>query len=1092
MWLTRLALRNPILILMLSLMTIVLGLQALGRLSVDLFPNITIPVVRVVTFYTGASPEAIEKAITVPIERAVAAAPGIERVESTSKQGASIVSAWFSYDTNLDNAQFEVQQRVAQILNTLPPGISQPYVLQFDITNIPIVNVNMSSDALDERQLYDLAYNVIEPQLERLPGVASATPGGGQQREILVDVKPGALRSRGLTLLDVVRAVRGTNLILPSGNLRAGDRDYNLFTNTQIATPRALADVVVAPGDVLASQSPGSEARPPVRIADLAEVRDTNAEQANIVRVNGVRGVYMRVLKQPSANTISVVDAVRKALPLLRGVPPSVQLSISFDQSAYIRAAIKALEHEAIQGGALAILVILIFLLSLRATAIIAVAIPLSIVATFILLYFSGQTLNVFTLGGLALGVGRLVDDSIVELENIHRHLAHNRSRTAAVLEAAKEVAMPILVSTITTIIVFFPVLFLTGVARYLFIPLAMTISFALIMSFFVSRTVTPLLCLRLLKAQAHTHSPDGTSAWSRLLKRTAAALDGLDHAYARGLSWVLSHRAVTIFIILALCGACVPLYFRIGSEFFPTSDESQISVTLRTPIGTRVERTEEVATRLEATVNKTLSDGSRSLLRTLTSDLGLPGGRTALFTASTGPHSGSVQLNLVSRGERTITDQQVTERLRGALREGFAGVQTFFFTGGIVKRILNFGAPAPIDVEILGYDLETGADYARKLRARLSQLKDERGRPVLTDVQITREENYPQLDIVVDRQKAGVSGISVEQVAQTVLASMTGSSQFAPVRYLDQSTGNEYPINVRLSDQGRSDTADLADIYLRGSTPATKEASAQGSLIALGSIARIERNAGPVLISRKYLQRIVDVTANIAASSSLGEAAAAVQAVIAELPPPDGFSIRVGGQAEAQQQAFAGLTWAALLAIVLVYMVLASQFKSLLSPLIILCSVPLGLAGVLIMLWATGTTLSVNSFMGIIMMVGIVVSNGVLLVDYANVLRRRGSALDAATIEAGRTRLRPILMTTVATIVGLLPMALGIGEGSETNLPLARAVIGGLTVSTFFTLFFIPALYSLFGRFTSPGSDDDDELLSQSQEVSGLRPRVG
>jgi multidrug efflux pump subunit AcrB len=320
----------------------------------------------------------------------------------------------------------------------------------------------------------------------------------------------------------------------------------------------------------------------------------------------------------------------------------------------------------------------------------------------------------------------------------------------------------------------------------------------------------------------------------------------------------------------------------------------------------------------------------------------------------------------------------------------------------------------------------------------------------------------------------------------------MTGSSQFAPVRFLDQSTGNEYPINVRLNDQGRSETSDLAEIYLRGSTAASSNASAQGSLIALGSVARIERNAGPVLISRKYLQRIVDVTANIAAQSSLGEAAAAVQATIAELPPPDGFSVRVGGQAEAQQQAFAGLTWAALLAIVLVYMVLASQFKSLLSPLIILCSVPLGLAGVLIMLWATGTTLSVNSFMGIIMMVGIVVSNGVLLVDYANVLRRRGSALEAATVEAGRTRLRPILMTTVATIVGLLPMALGIGEGSETNLPLARAVIGGLTVSTFFTLFFIPALYSLLGRFTAVGSDDEDDLISQSQEVSQVVPRLG
>ena len=1081
MWLTRLALRNPILILMLSLMTIVLGLQALGRLSVDLFPNITIPVVRVVTFYTGASPEAIEKAITVPIERAVAAAPGIERVESTSKQGTSIVSAWFSYDTNLDNAQFEVQQRVAQILNTLPPGVQQPYVLQFDITNIPIVNVNLSSDALDERQLYDLAYNVIEPQLERLPGVATATPGGGKQREILVDVKPGALRSRGLTLLDVVRAVRSSNLTLPSGNLRAGDRDYNIFTNTQIPAPTSLEDIVVAPGDALSNQNNSGENRQPVRIADLADVRDTSAEQANIVRVNGVRGVYLRILKQPRANTIAVVDAVRHALPTLRGVPPSVQLAISFDQSAYIRAAVKALEHEAIQGGALAILVILIFLLSLRATAIIAVAIPLSIVATFILLYFAGQTLNVFTLGGLALGVGRLVDDSIVELENIHRHLAVSRSRTQAVLDAAQEVAMPILVSTITTIIVFFPVLFLTGVARSLFIPLAMTISFALVMSFFVSRTVTPLLCLRLLQAQGHAPTDSNSPGHrpSTLLTRIGAALDRMDHAYAGALSWVLRHRAVTIVGILALCGACVPLYFRIGSEFFPTSDESQISITLRTPIGSRIERTEQVAQRVEEMVRKNLGEGSASILRTLTADLGLPGGRTALFTGNTGPHSGGIQINLAPRSERQVSDIATTDKLRGVLREGVPGVQAFFFTGGIVKRILNFGAPAPIDVEVLGYDLEVGADYARKLRTRMQGLKDSRGRPVLTDVQITREENYPQLDIVVDRQKAGVSGVNVEQVAQTVLASLSGSSQFSPVRYLDQTTGNEYPINVRLSESGRSETSDLNDIYVRGSNGST------GPLVALGSIARVERSAGPVLIPRKYLQRIVDVTANVAGTSSLGEAAAAVEKALADVPPPDGFSVRVGGQAEAQQQAFSGLTWAALLAVVLVYMVLASQFKSLLSPLIILCSVPLGLAGVLLMLWGTGTTLSVNSFMGIIMMVGIVVSNGVLLVDYANVLRRRGHAIEPATVEAGRTRLRPILMTTVATIVGLFPMALGIGEGSETNLPLARAVIGGLTVSTFFTLFFIPALYSLLGRYSHTGSDDDDDLKAASQEIS-------
>src|SRR5712671_5149887 len=445
MWLTRLALRNPVFILMMTIMVLVLGFVSLRRLSVDLFPEINIPVIRVATFYTGAGPGDIEKSITQPIERAVSASPGVDRVESVSKQGFSVVSAWFTYGVNLDNAQFDVSQRVAQILNTLPPGIQQPFVLKFDVTNIPVVAIAISAEGMDERQLYDLAYNTIEPQLERLPGVASATVGGGKIREIQVIAKRDALRARGLELSDLVNAVKSSNLLLPSGDLRTSTRDYNVFTNTQVEHVRTLQD--------------------------------------EIVRVNGQRGVYFRVLKQPGANTIAVVDAVRDAIPKLRGVPPNVKLAISFDQSSYIRAAVSSLKHEAFQGGLLAIAVILVFLLSLRATAIVGLAIPISIIATFVLLYFTGQTLNVFTLGGLALGVGRLVDDSIVELENIHRHLSLGQNRRAAVLAAAQEVAMPILVSTITTSVVVFPVLFLSGIARFLFMPLALTIAFALTMS---------------------------------------------------------------------------------------------------------------------------------------------------------------------------------------------------------------------------------------------------------------------------------------------------------------------------------------------------------------------------------------------------------------------------------------------------------------------------------------------------------------------------------------------------------------------------------------------------------------------------------
>jgi hydrophobe/amphiphile efflux-1 (HAE1) family protein len=1060
MWLTRLALRNPILILMLTLMVMVLGAVSLQRLSVDLFPDITIPVIRVATFYSGAGPADIEKTITQPIERAVGASPGVDRVESTSKQGVSIVSVWFSYGTNVDNAQFEVSQRVAQILNTLPPGIQQPFIIKFDITNIPVAQVAVSSDELDERQLYDLAYNTIEPQLERIQGVASATVGGGKIREIGVRAQRDALRARGLDLLDVVSAVKSGNLLLPSGNLRAGDRDYNVFANTQVAEARPLRELIIRP----AGQNPA-----PVRLGDVAIVEDGTADQNDIVRINGQRGVYLRVLKQPGANTISVVDTLRATLPTLRGVPENVKLAISFDQSSYIRAAVSSLEHEAVQGGLLAVLVILFFLASVRATGIVALAIPISIVATFALLYFSGQSLNVFTLGGLALGVGRLVDDSIVELENIHRHLEMGGDRKKAVLAAAQEVAMPILVSTITTVVVFFPVLFLVGVARNLFIPLALTITFALTTSFFVSRTVTPLLCLQVLK----TH-PGGVPK-TGIVGAITRLLDAVDERYARMIRWVLRHRLLVVSSILGLFVGSLFLSKQIGSEFFPDADESQFSVNFKTPIGTRVEKTEEVAAAVEKAIEKALaeppgSDGKpRSLFTTMIADSGLPAGRTALFTANTGPHAGNVQVNLVRKAERTTSDVEATSRVRKALADALPGVKITYFTGGIVKRILNFGSPAPIDVEILGQDLETGAEFAKVVLTKMRALSDSDGKPLLTDVQISREDNYPQLNVVVDRQKAGVLGLSEQQIAQNVLTALVGNTQFSPIPFTDARTGNEYFINVRMDDRYRDSIGDLGDIFIR---------SPLGGMVALDTVAEVERGSGPVLITRKYLQRVIDITANVAPGKDLGAASAATESALRELSPPEGFSTRLGGQSEEQKKVFSGLLLAAIMAIALVYMVLASQFKSLLDPLVIMFSVPLGITGVYAMLWATGTTLSVNSFMGIIMMVGIVVSNGVLLVDFANVLRARGVALEEATIEACRTRLRPILMTTIATILGLIPMALGIGEGSETNLPLARAVIGGLTVSTFFTLFLVPSLYTALERFSTrkPGERDEDD----------------
>jgi multidrug efflux pump subunit AcrB len=538
-------------------------------------------------------------------------------------------------------------------------------------------------------------------------------------------------------------------------------------------------------------------------------------------------------------------------------------------------------------------------------------------------------------------------------------------------------------------------------------------------------------------------------------------------------LRWVLGHRAQVIagVLLFALGGFAVKRF--IGTEFFPDTDEAQMTITYRAPIGTRIERTEEVGRRIEETVAQALAgekaaDGGRIWTTMLTS-VGLPvGSRTALFTGNTGPHAGQVRVNLVPRTQRSLSDVAAADKVRSAMAGSFPGIQAYFFIGGIVKNISNIGSSAPIDVEVLGYDLAEGSAYAKQLFARMRQLTDADGKPLLTDVQVSREENYPELDVVVDREKAGLLGITEQQVAQSVLASLVGNTQFAPVPFIDGKTGNQYYINVRLDDRYRRHVEDLGDVFVRAPS---------GALVSLANIATVKRSSGPVQINRKYLQRIIDVTANVAPGKDLGAASAAVQRAIEEVPPPDGYAVQLGGQTAAQREAFSGLIFAAILAIALVYMILASQFRSLLDPLVIMMSVPLGVSGVFLALWITGTTLSVNSFMGIIMMVGIVVSNGVLLVDFARVLQQRGMPLVDATVEAGRTRLRPILMTTIATIAGLTPMALGIGEGSETNLPLARAVIGGLTVSTFLTLFLIPALYTLLDRFSRHEREEEPEV---------------
>jgi len=1049
MWLTLLALRNRIGILMLSLAMVVLGVTSLQRLPVDLFPNISVPVVFVGVIYKGAPPIDIEQSVIYPIEKAVSSASNVEHVESFSKLGLGAVQVWFNWGADINVGQMEVMQRITQILNQLPPGVLQPFVVKFDVSNIPVAFVTVSSSNLDERALYDLAFNTIAPQIEQINNVAAATVEGGKIRQININLDPALLHARGLSILDVVRTMKAANLILPSGDIKAGNLDYNVFTNNQFKTVEPIHDVVVK------VDAKGS----PVRIRDLGTVTDSSDIQTNIVRTDGARSVYLRVNKQPVANTVEVVNALQRTLPRMIGIPPGVKLGISFDQSLYIRMAIKNLTEQAWHGSLLAAAVILLFLRNLTSTLIISVAIPLSILVTFIVLYFSGMTLNIFTLGGLALGVGRLVDDSIVELENIQRHLNKDPSRWDAIVNAAREVAMPIFASTVTTVVVFLPILFVIGIARLLLIPLTLTIAISLFTSFFISRTVTPCLCYKFLKSEQEA-ARNLPAWWGRFIERSRLWYERIDDWYQGALNWTLAHRKTIIGLILAIFLGSLALLPFIGSEFIPVTDESQFRIVVRAPVGQRVEKTEQQVAEVERVLRENIRPEE---LDTIVSSTGvLQQGRASLFNPNTGPHASLVQVYLVPPDQRMRNQIQIMNDVRPKVLKLFPGVAMFFDPGGIVKRVTSFGSQKAIDVEIYGYELDKARTAIKQVETIMHDVKG------LADIEASREENYPELNVHVDREKAALLGISETDVANAVLYSLVGNGQTEPIIYTDPQNGNEYYISAWLAEPYRKELSDLENHVIL----TTKS----GEPVLLKNLAAIQFNAGPVKIERKYFQRVVHITAN-PVNRDLGSIAKELDERFARLSLPPGFGIRLAGQIQQQRETIEGLLFATILALMLVYMVMAAQFKSLVDPFIIMFSIPLGLVGVWLILFFTNTTISTTSMMGVIMMLGIVVSNGVLLVDYTNVLRRRGTALREAVVLASRTRLRPILMTSLATVLGLLPMALGLGVGGETNAPLARAVVGGLTVSTMLTLFLIPTLYMIleekFPRKADPMRDD-------------------
>ena len=1028
MWLTRLALRYPISTFLFALVIVVLGFISFQQLPVDLLPDISIPVVTTVTYYPGAGPLDMEQSVTRIIERGVSSVSDVNYVQSSTREGISQVRINFNWSTNLDVSLVDVVQRVNRILNQLPEAVSQPSVLRFDITNLPVCNIAASAD-MDERDLYDLAFNVIEPQIEHISGVASAQVVGGRIREIHVVLDRNRLQALQIPVQNVLTAVANSNLTIPSGDLRTGPFDYSLKTESRFNVVKPMEDIVVRMVNGV-----------PVRIRDIGSVEDSYQEQTEIIRINCKPGLSLRVQKLASANTVDVVDNVIRTLPKLTGVPENVRLSVSFDQSLYIRQTISGLQREAVLGGIMAMVIILLFLRNLRGTVIIAVAIPLSILITFILFRFGGITLNIMTFGGLALAVGRLVDDSIVELEAISRHYnmrKREQTKLEATLGAAKEVAAPIFVSTLTTVIVFLPVVFLTGIAKLLFIPLTITIAVALFGSFFVSRTVTPLMCLNYLPPEKELSR--GSNGFSdRIRARAHDALNRIDEWYASRLRAAMRHRRLVLLSVSGFALVSFGLLALVGTEFFPDQDEGQFTITLRLPVGTRHEVTDKVARQIEGIVLASVPE-----TQTIIADVGVPSARSGTsFGRNAGSHAANIQVGLVPAEQRRRSVFEIIRDLRPQLTK-MPGAQVLINQGGLLRFLLNFGSSAPIDVEIRGFDLETGSALAKEVASIV------RSTPGAVDVQVSRDDNLPELRVKIDRDKAGVLGISVATISNTINTCINGS---VASTFTDPATGNQYDILVRLNEDYRSQIDDLKKLVI---------ATTGGQQVLLGNIADIERANSPVQIDRKYQQRIVDVTANVS-GRDLGSVASDIRKQMAGLAVPPGFELAMSGNVEQQQKAFKDLLLAFGLAILLVYVVMASQFQSLIDPFIIMFTVPLGIAGTLWTLFLTKTTLSVTSFQGVIVMVGIVVSNGILLVDYTNKLRATGLELHEAIVKGGRTRLKPILMTSLATVLGLIPMAVGIG-GESTQAPLAIAVIGGLTFSTTLTLFFIPLLYTVF-----------------------------
>jgi multidrug efflux pump subunit AcrB len=1042
---SRFAIKNPYFIVVICLIIAVVGATSMLRMPVDMFPSMNIPVVVVATFYSGMPPEQIEADITSRFERFFTLGSGIEHIESRSLPGVSVIKVYFQPGTNPDSAVTTISNLAMAQLRRLPPGTLPPVVLKFDASSLPVCLVTFKGEGLNETQLRDLAQFQVRNQIASVPGASVPQPFGGKYRQIMVYADPYKLEAHQLSLMDVVRSVNDSNLILPAGDVQIGPLDYNIYTNSQLRSVREI--------DQLPIKVVGEN---PVRIADIGYASDASIIQTNVVRVDGQKSVYLPVLKQGGdTNTIAVVEGVREALTHLFDVPPQLISKVVFDQSKFVKTAIETLLHEGAIGLFLTSVMILIFLGSMRATVAVFFSIPLSALAAFIALSMGGSSINSMVLGGLALAFSRLIDNSVVVLENVYRHLELGESPAEAAQKGGQEVALPVLAATLTTVVVFFPVTFLYGVSKFLFTALALAVALSLFASYAVALTVVPLFCARFIKAPAHYGTPSGeepvqgrskSKKWWTIGNRFNVWFNDRFEAflrlYDRAVGSVLRRPVFTLTgfgILFVLSLALFPL---MGLSFFPRTDAGQFVINLKAPSGTRLKVTDDEVAKVEALIRSVVAPGD---LQMIVSNIGATPDFSAIYTTNSAMHTAFIQVSL--RDDHEVGSYEYMSRVKERMARDLPELSAYFQSGGLVDAVLNLGLPAPIDVQVAGTNMEKSYQTALGLAARIRKI------PGVADAFIPQDIDYPALQLDVDRTRASELGLDQREVVDNVITALTSNQMIAPSFWIDPKTGNDYMLTVQYPENQVKTLMDLKSIPLRGPNNADPT--------RLDMISNVRRIKSPTEVDHFQLRRTTDIYVR-PLNEDLGKIASGIDKVISETTVPEGLSVTLRGMVQGMRASFQSFSVGLCLSVVLLYLILVAQFRSFVDPFIILLAVPPGLTGVMLTLVLTKTTLNVMSLMGVVMLVGIAVSNSILIVEFTRHLREEGLGVRGAVATACRVRLRPVLMTSLATIIGLMPMALKLGAGSESYAPLARAILGGLTVSVLLTVFLVPAAYYL------------------------------